>query len=214
MAGDLTVRNIKVTDRIEPGSAGGTVTLGNSINADTIAVPSGVTLNINSGATFLATAGTMSGQNYPAFEASLSSAQSLSDDASTKVQFDTKLFDTDSAYDSSTNYRFTVPSGKAGKYYFYSMVSCYGDGTNQDVLDFQLAFFLNGSRDNYYYMTPEAVTPAWRYISITLSKVLDLSDGDYVEVYAQVNSDSGTANLWGTAAGATRNIFGAYRIGA
>ena len=158
--------------------------------------------------------GIISGQNYPAFQASLSSAQSLSDDASTKVQFDTKLFDTDSAYDNTTNYRFTVPSGKAGKYYFYSMVGCYGDGTNQDVLDFESAFFVNGSRVNYYYMTPEAVTPAWRYISITLSKVLDLSDGDYVEVYAQVNSDSGTANLWGTAAGATRNIFGAYRIGA
>ena len=190
---------------------------GNNIineNADTITIgASGDTITVPTGATLTVPNGGLSGQNYPAFQASLSSAQSLSDDASTKVQFDTELFDTDSAYDSSTNYRFTVPSGKAGKYYFYSMCSGLGDGSNQDVLDFQLAFFVNGSRNNYSYMTPEAVTPAWRYVSITLAKVLDLSDGDYVEVYAQVNSDSGTAQLFGTASGATRAHFGAYRIG-
>jgi len=155
----------------------------------------------------------ISGQNYPAFQASLSSAQSLSDDVSTKVQFNSELFDTDSAYDNATNYRFTVPSGKAGKYHFYAQSSCYGDGTNQDVLDFQLALFVNGSRKQYTYATPEAVTAAWRYIDITLSKVLDLSDGDYVEVYAQVNSDSGTANLFGKSGAATRTHFGGYRIG-
>ena len=155
----------------------------------------------------------ISGQNYPAFQASLSASQTLTDDTSVKVQFDSKLFDTDSAYDNATNYRFTVPSGTAGKYHFYAQSSCYGDGSNQDVLDFQLALFVNGSRNQYTYATPEAVTPAWRYINITLSKVLDLSDGDYVEVYAQVNSDSGTSRLWGEASGATRTHFGAYRIG-
>ena len=138
MAGDLTVRNIKVTDRIEPGSAGGTVTLGNSINADTIAVPSGVTLNINSGATFLATAGTMSGQNYPAFEAYLSSNQTLSDATTTKVQYDTEVFDTDGCYDNSTNYRFTPT--EPGKYFVYIANSVSADAAARAIQVYNYIF--------------------------------------------------------------------------
>ena len=52
---------------------------------------------------------------YPAFEAYLSSSQSVSDNVQTKVQIDTKVFDTNNAYDNSTNYRFTP--GVAGKYF-------------------------------------------------------------------------------------------------
>jgi len=181
-----------------------TITIGAS--GDTITVPTGATLTVPSGG--------LSGQNYPAFEATLTSVQSISDNTFTKVQFDSELFDTDSAYDNATNYRFTVPSGKAGKYYFYSMVNGYGDASNQDILDFQLSFYVNGSINNYYYMTPEAVTPAWRFMGITLTKVLNLSDGDYVEVYASIDSDSGTANIFGLGGSAVRTIFGGYRIGA
>ena len=36
---------------------------------------------------------------------------------STKVQFNNEIFDTDNIYDNSSNYRITIPSGKAGKYY-------------------------------------------------------------------------------------------------
>ena len=54
----------------------------------------------------------------PAFNARMSASQTLSNETYTKVDFDTERFDTDSAYDHSTNQRFTVPSGKAGKYFF------------------------------------------------------------------------------------------------
>ena len=53
--------------------------------------------------------------NYPAFHVNLSSDQSLTDNATVKVPFDRVKFDTDNAYD-TTNYRFTCPTGKAGKY--------------------------------------------------------------------------------------------------
>ena len=53
-------------------------------------------------------------KNTPAFEAYLSSAQSVSDATSTKAQPNTELFDTDSAYDNSSTYRFTPQV--AGKY--------------------------------------------------------------------------------------------------
>ena len=69
-------------------------------------------ITIGSGVTLLS--------NTPAFEAYLSATQTVSDATATKVQFDTEVFDTDSTYDNATNYRFTVPSDKAGKYFIYA----------------------------------------------------------------------------------------------
>ena len=96
------------TTNIEPIADNGTVTLGSS--GDTITIPSGVTM-VNNG-----TQTGFGGVNTPAFQAKVSSSQSISDDTFTKIQFNTEDFDTDGVYDNSTNYRFTVPSGQAGKY--------------------------------------------------------------------------------------------------
>ena len=63
--------------------------------------------------TFASAGGTMT----PAFQAYLNSAQAITSGVNTKVQFDTEVFDTASAFDSSTNYRFTPLT--AGKYFFY-----------------------------------------------------------------------------------------------
>ncbi len=57
------------------------------------------------------------GVNTPAFMAYLSSDQNISNGVYTKVQCDTELYDTDNAYDNSSNYRFTPQT--AGKYYFF-----------------------------------------------------------------------------------------------
>lgn len=61
------------------------------------------------------TSGTMI--NRPAFKVTLSSNQTLSDDTLTRVAWDTEEYDTDSAFDTSTNL-FTCPTGKPGKYVF------------------------------------------------------------------------------------------------
>ena len=45
--------------------------------------------------------------NAPAFSAYLSSNQSISTGTWTKIQYDTKEFDSDSDYDNTTNYRYT-----------------------------------------------------------------------------------------------------------
>jgi hypothetical protein len=97
---------------------------GNNIineNADTITIgASGDTITIPSGATMTVPSGGLSGQNYPAFFATMSADQTgIPDSTFTKVQFNTERFDTDSAYDATTNYRFTVPAGKGGKYFFF-----------------------------------------------------------------------------------------------
>ena len=75
----------------------GTIT--NSAGSGNITIGSGVTLL----------------SNVPAFQAHLSSDQSITDNTFTKVEFDTEELDTDNAYNTSTG-EFTVPSGKGGKY--------------------------------------------------------------------------------------------------
>ena len=62
--------------------------------------------------------GTITGageSNTPAFYAGKTSNQSVSDNTITKVTWN-EAYDTDSAFASD---KFTVPSGKAGKYNFY-----------------------------------------------------------------------------------------------
>ena len=56
------------------------------------------------------------GDNTPSWNARLSSTQSFAGDTNIKINFDTELWDTDSAYDTS-NGKFTVPSGEGGKYF-------------------------------------------------------------------------------------------------
>ena len=47
------------------------------------------------------------GVNTPAFFASLSSNQSIAHDTTTKIQFNSELYDVGSCYDNSSNYRWT-----------------------------------------------------------------------------------------------------------
>jgi hypothetical protein len=66
------------------------------------------TTAINFTQTLPAATGTvMVSGNMPAFSAYQSSAQTLSSATNTKIQFQTKEFDTASAFDNATNYRFT-----------------------------------------------------------------------------------------------------------
>ena len=88
------------TNQVDPAT-GTTLTLGTS--GDTISIPSGVTI-ANSG-----TATGFGGANTPNFLVRRSSDQSISDASGTKIQFNSEVYDSASAFDSSSNYRFTVP---------------------------------------------------------------------------------------------------------
>ena len=142
-------------------------------------------------------------KNTPAFKARLSSNQSITNDTFTKVQWDSEQFDTDTAYDNITNYRFTVPSGKAGKYFFHAMC-CIDDCDDTKRAD--LAFYLNGSIDNY---TTRQLFSAGtnRLVTVQSTVTYELSVGDYIEVYARQN-DGTTKNI----VGGERNVFQGYKL--
>ena len=104
-SGDTVSVNASATTNLA-----GNVTLG--ANGKTITVPSGCTIT-NSG-----TATGFGESNTPSFYAYSSGNQVINSESYTLASCETELWDTDSAYDTSS-YTFTVPSGKAGKYNFY-----------------------------------------------------------------------------------------------
>ena len=118
------------------------------------------------------------GKNTPSFSVTQGSAQDISNATATKLAFNTEVFDTDSAFDHSSNYRFTVPSGKGGKYFFYAQATLQA---TQDADANSIIIYKNGSQfqtamnTNQYYDTSE------------ISIVMDLSAGDYIEIYYEHN---------------------------
>ena len=121
--------------------------------------------------------------NTPSFFAYLSSNQSLSTNTTTKAQCDTENWDTDSAYDNSTNYRFTVPSGKDGKYVFNagSSVAYLDDGEY-----LQLFLYKNGSSINAFPVRQYSGGGDYQ-LTYSFSYTVSLVAGDYMELYIRHN---------------------------
>jgi len=159
---------IKATN-IEPIADNGTVTLGSS--GDTITIPSGVTM-VNNG-----TQTGFGGTNTPAFRARLSADfVHNSNNTFLKVPFATEDYDTDNAYDSTTNYRFTVPSGKAGKYFINAFLRAnYNCPLN-------IAIYKNGSLT--YVSDAGTNGSGLTAVSPQITTTMNLSVSDYIEIYA------------------------------
>jgi hypothetical protein len=76
--------------------------------------------------------------NMPAFSAYLGSSQTVTAGVTTKIQFNTEDFDTSSAYDNATNYRYTpLVAG-----YYAINIGCYVFGA---VTQLNLYVYKNGS---------------------------------------------------------------------
>ena len=188
------------TNQVDPASDT-TLTLGTS--GDTIAIPSGVTI-ANSG-----TATGFGGDNTPNFFARLDSNQTgISNEAWTKVSLANEVYDSDNAFDTST-YRFTVPSGKAGKYFF--QFSIYGAAGDNDLQRIHIALYKNGSTiltGAINDWTNQAYRNAQMYSS---SGVIDLSVGDYIELYGKLYH-TGSGQFIGTGADAAATRLVGYKL--
>ena len=125
---------------------------------------------------------TTGGNNTPAFAIRLSSNQTISDNTVTKVAFDTEDVDTDGAFASN---KFTVPSGKAGLYKIDSFVRADSTASNNLVASI-MYLYKNGAGQQYVYNNYSANYP--RAISMNINTILNLSEGDYVEIYVAYNT--------------------------
>jgi hypothetical protein len=144
--------------------------------------------------------GAVSGHNYPAFHASRTSNQTISNGTNTTIIFDTEIFDTDSAYNTATG-TFTVPTGKDGKYVLYAAYRWQSGAT--------FAYNLKLFKNTVEFTNANGGNNS-SYNSNLLFVVADLSAGD--NLVATAFQDSG-GNVDLTGSGIT-TYFGAYRIGA
>ena len=149
---------------------------GDTSGAITLAAPAVSGTNT---ATLPAATGTvMVSGNMPAFSAYNSSATSISNSTDTKIQFQTKEFDTNSAYDNATNYRFTPQV--AGYYQVTGMVSITGNSVNP-----YSKIYKNGAE----FKRGTQLGSATNGVGCLVSALVYFNGStDYVEIYAQQNS--------------------------
>ena len=141
---------------------------------------------------------------YSAFYAYATTGTSIAFATNVKINLQAEYFDTDSAFDTS-NARFTVPTGKAGKYFFNGQVAF-----SATVTDNHVGFAKNGSTtvvggsyDTFFEAKGANAS------TVNTSAIIDLAAGDYVEMFT-FNTNGSVPT---TSTGRTR-FFGYRLIGA
>jgi|DEB0MinimDraft_6_1074348.scaffolds.fasta_scaffold123592_2 hypothetical protein len=177
---DIFVDNIKH----QSSQGSGTITLGAS--GETVALASGAKVS------------NLNGQVAPAFSVVLSSDQTVATSTWTKMNFDSEILDSDSAFN-TTDKQFVVPSGKAGKYLIFAQLyrNFSTNGTN-----IRGAITKNDSR----VITSIFTDGQGIANSAIVSAVMNLVVGDtiHIETFQDRGSDEGYS--------AANNQFYGYRI--
>lgn len=156
----------------------GSIVMSGSTSGTTTIIPSSVAGTTT--VTMPAATGTMmvSG-NMPAFSAYANATQTITTGVFTKVQINTKVFDTATAFDATTNYRFTPLV--AGYYQINGAVQYASIGTNQLAM-----IYKNGTE---FYRGFQGAA-----ISMSVSGLIYMNGStDYVELYTYATG-GGTLN--------------------
>ena len=133
------------------------------------------------------------GTNTPSFGAYLTANQTLVDDTWTKITMNAEEWDTNSAFDHSTNYRFTVPAGEGGKYFFtFTATGGEDDASGEDMGSIKLALYKGGVIFKQIWFDGSGARHLYR--GLTLTAVLDLAATNYIEFYASMEAN-GSGNL-------------------
>ena len=171
-------------DKIDPQS-GTSLEIGSS--GDTISVPTGATMTVPSGA--------LSGQNYPAFKAVLTSSQAISANTETVVQINNEVFDIGGYFNTST-YRFTPPAGK------YCFIGNVGNGEFENFLD--ISILKNGSKVSQNVIQLNSGT--WAGTS-PVHAVEEANGSDYFQLGARAETNMTILSS------IYRTFFSAFRLG-
>ena len=146
--GDTLVSADKVTciyvAKISSTQAPATGTVTNDMLAGSIANSKLANSSITLNGSAVSLGGSASVDNTPAWLVTMNGNQTgISSNAHTLVEMDTELLDTDNAYtNTSGNYKFTVPSDKAGTYVIGALLYA----NTSSVSQFRVQIYKNGSR--------------------------------------------------------------------
>ena len=165
-------------------------------------------LNNNSLESITALPSAVAVETTPTFYGELASDQVLSRATQTKVTGMTNdEIDTDNAFDGTT---FTVPSGKAGKYFIFGNIFANFSDCGNDGEKMQIEIFKNGSsvRESTYNSAAnnQIVT-----FGISVNAVLDLSVSDTIEMYALIQDASANTGMK-LGSGGQATHFGGYKL--
>ena len=125
----------------------------------------------------------------PAFAVYSDGDQTLTENAYTKIEWDNEAFDSDGAFASN---RFTVPSGGAGKYMFAAQVFIDCNAANHFYYGVT-RYYVNGSSITNGMAALNMANGYGAAATVNATNGLDLSDGDYVEIYAYIDDASDTS---------------------
>ena len=152
---------------------------------DKVDPQSGTSLEIgSSGDTITTATGAKPSFLNPAFEAFLSASQDVSDNTTTKIQCNSEVFDSDSCYDNSSNYRFTPTT--AGKYFVYAVLGTDTiSGANLDQVS--LFIYKNGSSISQSKIDARGNTLG-SFCTVNATLTVDMNgSSDYLEAYGQID---------------------------
>ena len=149
------------------------------------------------------------GTNTPAFEATLGSNQTPSNDVNTLVVFDSERFDTASAYNTSDG-KFTPQT--AGKYFVYGSIAGQSTVNNGNLYKTTTMIYFNGSETRTQDIIGEASQGVLHNrISVPTSGIFTFNgSSDYVQLYANIQTYTG--GDVSIQSNVLRTYFGAYKI--
>ena len=129
------------------------------------------------------------GANTPSWSVYSNATQNLTHQTDTLVEFQIEEIDTDNAFtNTASNYKFTCPSGKSGKYSVSSQAVSYYR-TNHFVIKLYKngSEFSSGTYNNFHSDFPD-------YSGSSLQAVVDLSENDYLQIYAKHDRGTGSTS--------------------
>jgi hypothetical protein len=133
----------------------------------------------------------------------LASDQNISDNVSTRINYESKVFDTDNCYDNATNYRFTPTV--AGKYCFYVQARVsQNSGSIDQIVQSTLILRKNGTgvAQRYDNFNSHFVC----FFTQNISTIVEANGTtDYFDVAVQCDVISGSVNVGGGSGG--QSIF-------
>ena len=173
---------------------------------DTVSGTTNLTIGSSNTSTITMPNGKLTGHMYPAFDAYITSNQTISGGTVTKATFNNEVLDTDSCYDASTNYRFTPTV--AGKYYIYLNLGINGGGAGR-LFSAYAYIYKNGAEVTKYHLNTQ--NENIYFANHPVFVIVDMNgSSDYIEAYGEANVTTGSPIFQSGAF----SRFGAYRIGA
>jgi hypothetical protein len=127
------------------------------------------------------------GGNTPAFLAYATTATNMPNATGTKITLDNEIYDTDNAFASS---RFTVPTGKGGKYFFTAGLRQGGATSSRFIIQ----IIKNNSGSEAEMELSGGVSGAMTAVA---SVALNLSATDFVEIFGYQNNGTTQPNATG-----------------